>query len=697
MASEVIMAGQFDDAIIEGDGYNHDETNPRSEDDEFVKIMREKMARMILPPPPSDERRTRRTDDPACDVDANNIDGGECDEYPYDDEFYDDDFAEDDDDDLPPIKGSLTKKSSSSSSGANHHQHLEGLGSSRINLHSSHKVSTSVTQMQHLESTKRKSHTGRDDRATSEQCLDPRTRLILFRMLSNGFLELIDGCLSTGKEANVYYAKAGKATASSTIVATTNAAAVAVGATNDAPADDAFPAGSESAPTTTNRSVVAINHGNVATFAPLLSPHITEYAIKIYKTSILVFKDREKYVSGEHRWRKGYCKSNPRKMVKVWAEKEMRNYRRIYSAGIPCPAPVLLKGHVLIMEFLGNGSGWPSPRIRDAGLSEKRLREAYIQTILIMRHMYQRCKLVHGDLSEYNLLWHNNEVYVIDVSQSVETDHPSALDFLRKDASNVNDFYRKAGNLNVMTTRQLFEFVTDTCIEDDSEAEASAMDAIMNRVDVNVTVMENSTEDERRIRTQQESTEDAVFMSQFLPRSLNQVADYDVVKIEEGDVEETYAIAVAALTGNADVVAAATAASKKNGAKKSKSSHVTFSAPDNADDAYIADDGSNCFDPPECCSSDEGISSDEDGIYHDEDESGGCEGEIDESCDANEGQYVKVAMTPEVAAAAKEAIRAMRKENKKAVRDSQSEKRKMKIKKKDKQRAINKTKGSKKK
>jgi len=134
-----------------------------------------------------------------------------------------------------------------------------------------------------------------------------------------------------------------------------------------------------------------------------------------------------------------------------------RNYRRIHSANIKTPQPILLKGHVLIMEFLGT-NGWPSPRIRDASLSEKKLREAYVQTILIMRHMYQRCNLVHGDLSEYNLLWHNNEVYVIDVSQSVETDHPSALDFLRKDASNVNDFYKKVGGLSVMTTRQLFEF-----------------------------------------------------------------------------------------------------------------------------------------------------------------------------------------------------------------------------------------------
>lgn len=37
----------------------------------------------------------------------------------------------------------------------------------------------------------------------------------------------------------------------------------------------------------------------------------------MYKTSILVFKDRDKYVSGEYRYRHGYCRSNPRKMVKV--------------------------------------------------------------------------------------------------------------------------------------------------------------------------------------------------------------------------------------------------------------------------------------------------------------------------------------------------------------------------------------------
>ena len=44
------------------------------------------------------------------------------------------------------------------------------------------------------------------DRATTEQVLDPRTRLVLYKLLNKETLSAIHGCVSTGKEANVYYA-----------------------------------------------------------------------------------------------------------------------------------------------------------------------------------------------------------------------------------------------------------------------------------------------------------------------------------------------------------------------------------------------------------------------------------------------------------------------------------------------------------
>lgn len=503
----------------------------------------------------------------------------------------------------------------------------KGQSAGKMNL--SHAVSNSVSKMQNLESHKRTSHTGRDDRATSEQCLDPRTRLLLFRLLSSGFLELIDGCLSTGKEANVYYAKPGHAAA---------------------------PAG---------------QHAK-GPLLPESATNVTEYAIKIYKTSILVFKDRDKYVSGEHRWRRGYCKSNPRKMVKVWAEKEMRNYRRLWSAGIKCPMPVLLKSHVLIMEFLGQG-GWPSPRLKDAGLSERRMREAYVQTVVIMRQMYQLCKLVHGDLSEYNLLWHNNEVYVIDVSQSVEMDHPSALNFLRKDASNVNDFFRKAGGLNVMTNRQLFEFIIEPL--DDDVAESDYLDKIMKHVDETTARLQSCTETDRRKIDQQEEVDEAVFMSQFLPRSLQQVADHEIEALETGDVEDTYAHAVAALTGNNDVVQAV---AKKTGRDEVLTTSMQAILIESCDEAETEEsDGNSSVEKKiDLIMGDIGSDSESD--------SGGV-------------KYVKVPKTREEIEAEKIAKKAIRKANKIAVREAKTEKRKTKIKKKDKKRAINKNKSGNKK
>jgi RIO kinase 1 len=63
-------------------------------------------------------------------------------------------------------------------------------------------------------------------------------------------------------------------------------------------------------------------------------------------------------VSGEHRFRRGYNRKNPRKMVRLWAEKELRNLRRLRAAGIPCPEPLEVRENVLVMSFLGNREGW---------------------------------------------------------------------------------------------------------------------------------------------------------------------------------------------------------------------------------------------------------------------------------------------------------------------------------------------------
>jgi RIO kinase 1 len=219
-------------------------------------------------------------------------------------------------------------------------------------------------------------HTGRDDRATTEQVLDPRTRLMLFKLMSSGVLTEINGCVSTGKEVRAAFSVV-------------------------------FGSGTQR----------ALQQANV--YHAVGAAH-QDLAIKVYKTSILVFKDRDRYVSGEYRFRQGYSKTNPRKMVKMWAEKEMRNLKRLVSAGIPAPEPLLLRSHILVMQFFGE-DGKAAPRLKDATMNDAQLADAYVQVAKHMWTLYNACRLVHADLSEYNMLYWEEKVVVIDVSQSIET------------------------------------------------------------------------------------------------------------------------------------------------------------------------------------------------------------------------------------------------------------------------------------
>ena len=69
------------------------------------------------------------------------------------------------------------------------------------------------------------------------------------------------------------------------------------------------------------------------------------------------------------RFRDRFGKQNPRKVVHVWAEKEMHNLCVMRRAGLQVPDPVVLKKHVLVMSMVGAEDGTPSPKIKDAVLS----------------------------------------------------------------------------------------------------------------------------------------------------------------------------------------------------------------------------------------------------------------------------------------------------------------------------------------
>lgn len=101
------------------------------------------------------------------------------------------------------------------------------------------------------------------------------------------------------------------------------------------------------------------------------------------------------YILFFFRYRHGYCRHNPRKMVATWAEKEMRNLMRMHQAGMAVPKPLLLKGHVLVMDFVGT-DGWPAPLLKNAEFNEEVANNLYLDCIKYMRTMYRDCRLVHA-------------------------------------------------------------------------------------------------------------------------------------------------------------------------------------------------------------------------------------------------------------------------------------------------------------
>lgn len=320
-------------------------------------------------------------------------------------------------------------------------------------------ISTALSEHSKNQAVKHVKSRDKSDRATVETVLDPRTRMIVYKFLSRNVISEINGCISTGKEANVYHA--------------------------------------------------TCNNGK------------PDCAVKIFKTSILTFKDRDRYVTGEFRFRHGYSKHNPRKMVRMWAEKEMRNLLRLEAAGIPVPHPVILRNHVLVMEFVGT-DGWPAPLLKDVKLTEGKARELYLSAVRIIRDIYQKAMLVHADLSEFNILFSDGQLRIIDVSQSVEHDHPSALEFLRKDCNNITEFFKKFG-VPVMSLRALFNFVTDLSITDDNIEKylETAEEIALQNQDTN----EDANEDE---------VEEEVFKKSFIPRTLDEVVHFaqDLKKVD---------------------------------------------------------------------------------------------------------------------------------------------------------------------
>jgi RIO kinase 1 len=193
-----------------------------------------------------------------------------------------------------------------------------------------------------------------------------------------------------------------------------------------------------------------------------------EVAVKVYRINASDFTDMRGYLDGDPRFEG--IGSDKKKVVTAWVRKESSNLKRARRAGVRTPNPIAVERNVLVMEYLGTEDG------RAKRLSEVHIENpdtAYEVVKEYLRRLYD-AGLVHGDFSEYNIVFHEGQLYIIDLGQAVTIHHPNADEFLERDCRNISNFFSRQG---VETTpEELLAYVREHATPDDDEDTAPGSD-----------------------------------------------------------------------------------------------------------------------------------------------------------------------------------------------------------------------------
>ncbi len=165
-------------------------------------------------------------------------------------------------------------------------------------------------------------------------------------------------------------------------------------------------------------------------------------AVKIYRTYTTEFRRMWEYLAADPRI--GYLPKDMRKLVFQWTRREFKNLQRAVKYAVRVPEPVVFRNNILVMEFIGDEL--PAPRLKDAEreLSREDFEELYSFTMGVIERLWKRGDMVHGDLSEYNILIWDRPV-VIDWSQATVKRNRMSVKLLKRDLRNIINYFARKG------------------------------------------------------------------------------------------------------------------------------------------------------------------------------------------------------------------------------------------------------------
>jgi len=178
----------------------------------------------------------------------------------------------------------------------------------------------------------------------------------------------------------------------------------------------------------------------------------TDLAVKIFYTTTAKFiKGRHKYMAGDRRVEE--VRRDIRSIVYAWCRREFSNLKRAYGAGVSVPKPIAFYRNVLVMEFVGS-EGRPAPLLKDSNVENPR--EVYLELLRNVERALILGGIVHGDLSEYNVMYLGDRVVIIDWGNAVRYDHPKALELLRRDIANLSRYFSEELGVEVYDVDRVY-------------------------------------------------------------------------------------------------------------------------------------------------------------------------------------------------------------------------------------------------
>ena len=125
----------------------------------------------------------------------------------------------------------------------------------------------------------------------------------------------------------------------------------------------------------------------------------------------------------------------------VWQSAEVDALYRLAAAGVRVPQPHICFEGVLLMDLVVDADGHAAPRLNDVELSEELALEYH--AMLVNQVVRMLCAgIIHGDLSEYNILVGEGGPVIIDLPQAIDAaGNSNAAEMLERDVNNLKTYF----------------------------------------------------------------------------------------------------------------------------------------------------------------------------------------------------------------------------------------------------------------